>query len=146
MKFIIALGLLLSSISLTNHVLAAEVDLIDVERKLAAAVLALDFDTLDDIYAEDFVFTHMTGDVDTRLHGSNAFELGDVRTLLEALIRLRSKLTAMSRSLQAGFTRNRILMTRDGMNIQFGAFAFIKCKTVDGDCSVIVRFERSQVR
>jgi len=33
---------------------------------LAAAVLALDFDTLDDIYAEDFVFTHITGDVDTK--------------------------------------------------------------------------------
>lgn len=66
MKLNIVLGLLLASVSLTDRVLAADVDLIDLEHKLAAAVLALDFDALDDIYAEDFVFTHVTGDVDTK--------------------------------------------------------------------------------
>ena len=66
MKFNIVFALLLAGISWTDHVYAAEVDLIDLERKLAAAVLALDFDTLDEIYAEDFVFTHITGDVDTK--------------------------------------------------------------------------------
>ena len=66
MKFNSVWGLLLAGVTWTDHVLAAEVDLIDLERKLAAAVLALDFDTLDDIYAEDFVFTHITGDVDTK--------------------------------------------------------------------------------
>ena len=45
---------------------AAIRNLVDLERKVIAAALASDFDTLDEIYAEDFVNTHSTGDVDTK--------------------------------------------------------------------------------
>ena len=45
---------------------AAIRNLVDLERKVIAAALALDFDTLDEIYAEDFVNTHTSGVVDTK--------------------------------------------------------------------------------
>jgi hypothetical protein len=78
-------------------------------------------------------------------HGSKHCDLEEARTPPEALIRLRSKITVASLSPRAGFTRNRCRMTPDGTNTQFGTFAFMKCRTVIGDCSVIVRFERNQV-
>jgi ketosteroid isomerase-like protein len=84
LKSNIVLVLLLAGISWTVHVFAAEADLIDLERELAAAVLALDFDRLDEIYAEDFLFTHSTGDVDTKA------------TWIEALRSGRSSYTARS--------------------------------------------------
>ena len=58
--------LLVVCIGWANHGKATETELVDLERKLAAAVLALDFETLDKIYADDFLFTHSTGDVDTK--------------------------------------------------------------------------------
>ena len=84
MKPNVVLGFLLVCISWLGHAVAAESDLIDLEQELAAAVLALDFDTLDEIYAEDFLFTHSTGDVDTKA------------TWIEALRSGRSSYTARS--------------------------------------------------
>lgn len=60
------LALLIVSVSWANDGNVTKSDLIDLEKRLAAAVLAVDFDTLDTIYADDFLFTHSTGDVDTK--------------------------------------------------------------------------------
>ena len=44
----------------------SENDLISLEKRLAAAVLALDFESLDQIYSDSFIFTHSTGNVETK--------------------------------------------------------------------------------
>lgn len=41
-------------------------ELITAEKTLAASVVALDFATLDSLYADDFVFSHSTGVVETK--------------------------------------------------------------------------------
>jgi len=54
----------------------SESGLIAVEKNLAAAVLALDFETLDQIYSDDFVFTHSTGTVDSKAEWLEALRTG----------------------------------------------------------------------
>lgn len=41
-------------------------ELIAAEKTLAASVVALDFATLENLYADDFVFSHSTGVVETK--------------------------------------------------------------------------------
>lgn len=44
----------------------AQSELIAIEESIAASVLKLDFDLLDSVYADDFVFLHSTGVVETK--------------------------------------------------------------------------------
>ena len=41
-------------------------DLVAIEKSLAMSVVDLDFETLDRVYADDFVFAHSTGVVETK--------------------------------------------------------------------------------
>ncbi len=56
---------------------SSESRLVAIEEKLAAAVLALDFDTLNEIYSSDFVFTHSTGVVETKSDWLEALRTGE---------------------------------------------------------------------
>ena len=71
--------LLLALVGLPSRGLAGngnQEELTDIERKLAAAVLKVDVATLERTYAEDFRFTHSTGDVQTKAEWLKALQSG----------------------------------------------------------------------
>lgn len=49
-----------------GYVSATEAELVELENAVAAAVLSADLEFLDGVYADDFRFSHSTGDVDTK--------------------------------------------------------------------------------
>ncbi len=110
----------------------------------AAAVLALDFDALDEIYAEDFLFTHSTGNVDTKATWIEALRTGRSSYTARRVDPIEVETHGSIAMPQAGSTRNQSRITQNGTSTQFGKFAFMKCRTVDGGCSATVRFERNQ--
>ena len=68
-QLILSLVLLASMSIVLEHGFASDqvkVELIKIENALAAAVVDLDIALLDSTYAEDFVFTHSDGRVDTK--------------------------------------------------------------------------------
>lgn len=61
--------LILTAISLPQQVLATgneAAQLVAIEEAMAMAVVEMDFATLDKVYADDFVFSHSTGVVETK--------------------------------------------------------------------------------
>lgn len=64
-----ALAFLVAALGNTQSALAADDvtnELIAAEESLAASVVALDFAALGNLYADDFVFSHSTGVVETK--------------------------------------------------------------------------------
>jgi ketosteroid isomerase-like protein len=61
--------LILVVTSIPHHVVAEgnqAAELVAIEKAMATAVVEMDFESLDKVYADDFVFSHSTGVVETK--------------------------------------------------------------------------------